>query len=901
MKQFFTKFIKLQFLILLTLLSNNALAQVTACTGFTTYTQGGWGSTPKGNNPGTILESNFKNVFPFGLTIGSINKISFTTASAVRAFLPQGGTAKRLNPGTLINPTKSNFSSVLAGQLVAATINVQFDRSLTNFGSSSTQLKDLKIATAPFFNFTIEEVIAEANSFIGGKISNYSANDFNTILTRVNEAYDNGTTSNSIFACPIVFNTTTTDVKCVGESNGTLSVSGVVGGAGAPYTFKLNGVNVYLPLNTLSVGVYTLEVFDKLGLSAKKQILINEPVILSIYTNVGTILCHGGSTNVTVNASGGIPPYTGTGVFNKTAGNYTFTVTDANGCVASTDINITEPSLLTLKATPGAILCNGDSTDVTILATGGTAPYTGTGVFNKTAGNYTFTVSDANGCIASTNITITEPSLLTANATANAILCYGGNTDITVNATGGTAPYTGTGVFNKTAGNYTFTVTDANGCVASTDINITEPSLLTVNSTANAILCYGGNTDITVNATGGTAPYTGTGVFNKTAGNYTFTVSDANGCIASTNINITEPTTLSLSGTTVNDSSCNGGATTGKATVSAMGGTSPYTYAWSNGITGTNSITNIAYNTVLTVTVSDANGCSSTFNFDTIRCDKQIVEVVCNVLKTFTQGGWGAVPNGNNPGVYLHANFSTVFPSGLTIGNVTNNIKLTTATDVTNFLPSGGSLNTLTGATINPAGTISSTIAGQLVAATLNVGFDSYDANFGNGSNTLSDMYCNFSGFYGVKVSDLLAEANQRIAGASTVHTSSALNNALTKLNENYDNGNQDNGDFVCTNSEADRNLVQSTESNIFSNTISIYPNPASDLLNIDVVSNRSEIATINIYNTTGQLIATESREVTEGANLIKLNLSALNLQYNTILVELILNNTTQRKVIIIQ
>ncbi len=835
MKQIFTKIIKLQFLILLTLLSNNVLAQVTACAGFTTYTQGGWGSTPKGNNPGTILESNFKNVFPFGLTIGSINKISFTSASAVRAFLPEGGTAKRLNPGTLINPTKSNFSSVLAGQLVAATINVQFDRSLTNFGSSSTHLKDLKIATAPFFNFTIEEVIAEANSFIGGKISNYSANDFNTILTRINEGYDNGTTSNSIFACPIVFNTTTTDVKCVGESNGTLSVSGVVGGAGAPYTFKLNGVTVYLPLNTLSVGVYTLEVFDKLGLSAKKQILINEPVLLSINTNVAGILCYGGSTNVTVNASGGIPPYTGTGVFNKTAGNYTFTVTDANGCIASTDINIT------------------------------------------------------------------EPSLLTANATANAILCYGGNTDITVNATGGTAPYTGTGVFNKTAGNYTFTVTDANGCIASTNINITEPSLLTVNATANAILCYGGNTDITVNATGGTSPYTGTGVFNKTAGNYTFTVSDANGCIASTNINMTEPTTLSLSGTTVNDSSCNGGATTGKATVSAMGGTSPYTYAWSNGITGTNSITNIAYNTVLTVTVSDANGCSSSFSFDTIRCDKQIVEVVCNALKTFTQGGWGAVPNGNNPGVYLHANFSTVFPNGLTIGNVTNNIKLTTATDVTNFLPSGGSLNTLTGANVNPAGTISSTIAGQLVAATLNVGFDSYDANFGNGSNTLADMYCNFSGFYGVKVSDLLTEANQRIAGASTTHTSSALNNALTKLNENYDNGNQDNGDFVCTNSEADRNLVQSTESNIFSNTFSIYPNPASDLLNIDVISNRNEIATINIYNTTGQLIATENKEVTEGANLIKLNLSALNIQHNTILVELILNNTTQRKVIIIQ
>ncbi len=59
-------------------------------------------------------------------------------------------------------------------------------------------------------------------------------------------------------------------------------------------------------------------------------------------------------------------------------------------------------------------------------------------------------------------------------------------------------------------------------------------------------------------------------------------------------------------------------------------------------------------------------------------------------------------------------------------------------------------------------------------------------------------MYCNFSGFYGVKVSDLLIEANSSIAGQTTTHTRSSLNSALTKLNENYENGNEDNGDFVC-------------------------------------------------------------------------------------------------------
>ena len=67
---------------------------------FTTYTQGGYGSTPQGNNPGTIVERLFPTAFPSGLTIGGgctgAETLRLTSAAAVRAFLPSGSTARAL-------------------------------------------------------------------------------------------------------------------------------------------------------------------------------------------------------------------------------------------------------------------------------------------------------------------------------------------------------------------------------------------------------------------------------------------------------------------------------------------------------------------------------------------------------------------------------------------------------------------------------------------------------------------------------------------------------------------------------------------------------------------------------------------------------------------------------------
>ena len=113
-------------------------------------------------------------------------------------------------------------------------------------------------------------------------------------------------------------------------------------------------------------------------------------------------------------------------------------------------------------------------------------------------------MTDANGCTATTTGNITQPSAVTASSSNTAILCNGGNSTVTVSASGGTPGYTGTGTFSHAAGTYSYTVTDANGCTATTTGKITQPSAVTASSSNTAILCNGGSSVVTVSASGGT-------------------------------------------------------------------------------------------------------------------------------------------------------------------------------------------------------------------------------------------------------------------------------------------------------------------------------------------------------------------------------------------------------------
>ncbi|NDA21963.1 MAG: hypothetical protein EBZ09_13095, partial [Betaproteobacteria bacterium] len=237
------------------------------------------------------------------------------------------------------------------------------------------------------------------------------------------------------------------------------------------------------------------------------------------------------------------------------AGLYSVTVTDDNGCTASTSISVGSLANLSASASvSSAILCNGGTTTVNITATGGAAPYTGTGsLANVTAGTYTYTVTDVNGCNASTTLTVTEPTLLTASINIlNPIACNGGAAVIEVVASGGTPNYIGTGpVSGLTAGTHTYTITDGNTCTASASITLTEPAALVVSTSQTNVACNGGNNgSATASVSGGTAPYTyswsnsanTSAISSLSAGTYSLTVTDVNGCSNNlASVTITEP------------------------------------------------------------------------------------------------------------------------------------------------------------------------------------------------------------------------------------------------------------------------------------------------------------------------------------------------------------------------
>ncbi|WP_333667244.1 T9SS type A sorting domain-containing protein, partial [Flavobacterium sp.] len=173
-----------------------------ACTGFTTITQGGYGATCNGNNWGCYLSNNFVAAFPMGLKVGSgSNFLRFSSAAAIHNFLPSGTTPRALNAGTLVNPTSSTYSNVLAGQAVALTLSLGFDNN-ANFSPSTTALGSLVISSGTFAGMTVSQVLAVANTILGGGASPYTAAQVNDALDRINRNYDNGTSNLGYLACP---------------------------------------------------------------------------------------------------------------------------------------------------------------------------------------------------------------------------------------------------------------------------------------------------------------------------------------------------------------------------------------------------------------------------------------------------------------------------------------------------------------------------------------------------------------------------------------------------------------------------------------------------------------------------------------------------------------------------
>ena len=478
----------------------------------------------------------------------------------------------------------------------------------------------------------------------------------------------------------------TTNQTCA--AGGTVT-NNVTGGT-APFTYVWNNGATAASLSNLGAGTYQVTVTDAAGCSVSNSASVSSSVVtLTTNTPITTNSICGGSTGTaSVTATNGTAPYTyawsnggNTQTINNiAAGSYNVTITDANSCqgVLSGIVvnNPNSPSASISSSTN--INCNGASTGTaSVSATGGTVT-TGysynwsnnantASISGLTAGVYTVTVTDNAQCTDIVAINISQPTAVTVSGSSTNILCFGQSTGaVSVSVSGGTPGYTynwnngnNTDTQNNVAaGNYTVSVTDANNCLSTLQLSVTQPAAgISFNPVSTNILCFGaGNGTVALNATGGSGILTYNWSNGSTdpslgllqAGTYSCTVTDANGCVAtSSSFVITEPTALNTT-STVTDATTFGG-TDGSVNITVSGGTGSYSYNWSNGA-NTEDLNNLPAGEY-TVTITDGNNC--TF------IQTETVDQPSSIFISANLGDVALYPNPGDNILYIESNLFT--------------------------------------------------------------------------------------------------------------------------------------------------------------------------------------------------------------------------------------------------
>ncbi|MFV5695229.1 PKD domain-containing protein [Flavobacterium sp. LB3P122] len=465
-------------------------------------------------------------------------------------------------------------------------------------------------------------------------------------------------------------NSIVTNSTCFGINNGSIQTN-LTGGI--PFTtaevYEVswvgpNGFTSRAPsIYNLSPGEYTLSVLDNGGCPFSKNYKITEPdAIVSTTDLEKDITCFGNANGaIAITITGGTLNYKYTwtkdnlpfanteDLSNLSPGVYTVSVSDTNNCGPVTaTFTITEPPVLVLNLRSQTnVLCFGTATGaIDINVVGGTPIQISPGVFdynyvwtgpngftssNKNlsaifAGTYDLTVTDNSGCTKKLSVLVTQSSEIIIKATTTANNCYGdNNASISLVVSGGTAPYKivwstlATGLFqdNLSAGDYLITVTDANDCVKTLNVNIPEAPIFTINPVVKNISCFGMNDgSINLNLVGGITPLklvwsdgstAGLTRNNLGAGSYTVTITDSKPCTITRTFILLEPQKLVLSANVTHAFDCDD-ANSGAINLLVAGGTPPFTYAWSNGAL-TEDLTAIPAGNY-SVSVTDARGCT---------------------------------------------------------------------------------------------------------------------------------------------------------------------------------------------------------------------------------------------------------------------------------------------------
>jgi hypothetical protein len=563
-----------------------------------------------------------------GVNFQSSEVFTGLTASSYTLTMKDGNDCTATTTFTITQPDPLDLDAAI----VDISCNGESDGSITGITQGGT---------GPY------EYALDGTNFQLGAFTGLAAGNYTLTVKDGNGCITTSTVSVAEPAMLTVAVNSTRDVSCNAGSDGMVSLD--VNGGTAPYEYSTDGQTFAdeTLLSSLAAGAYTLVVRDNRGCEATVQFNIGEPTAIAATASVTEASCHGnadGSLSVSATGGTGTLRYSVDGInFQSSssftglgAGSYSITVQDDNQCTYSLNATITQPDALNLSFEAVDISCKGEGDgQIAGFTTGGTAPYAysldGTnfqsGAFSDLApGSYTLTVKDNNECTASVSVTIQEPQQLTATVSEiTGVSCFGSNDGSAVlSVAGGSTPYRysldgntyGPSVVltDLSPGNYTVYILDANDCDATSTFSITEPTAISGTTTIVDVLCHGdasgsieviasGGTGTLAYALDGTTFQAGSTFGNLTAGNYTVTVRDANGCTLALTAVVAAPDALTLT------ASLNNG---NNITAVATGGTAPYEYSLDGSNFQTSGTFSNLANGNYTVTVRDANGCTTT-------------------------------------------------------------------------------------------------------------------------------------------------------------------------------------------------------------------------------------------------------------------------------------------------
>jgi len=542
---------------------------------------------------------------------------------------------------------------------------------------------------------------------------NLAAGSYNVVVTDVNNCETQTTCTVQSPSCSEyeIIIASNVPVSCFGEDNGVVSVAVTAASGSVEYTWMPNIATGSVSTN-LPAGTYTITAIDAVGCEATATANVIQPNELVGTIEKTDIICFGEQNGtLSVNVSGGTEPYqylwsngqTVKDLVNIGPGTYTVTITDNSGCTIVLNDEILQPTEFEIVDVNNAVVnasCNGsDNGSISVTTQGGAMPYeylwsngeTTPSLSGAVAGFYSLTVVDNSGCNLTEDFEITEPEALFAVGCSSSAVTITGGADGTasVQINGGTQPYTylwsnGQNTNPATsleAGTYDVTVTDANGCQIDATCSVQQPSCsdysVSIRSTQN-VTCFeesDGSIEISVNGASGAISYnwspnvsSGSLATSLTAGTYEVTAIDGSGCESATTVEITQPEELTGTTSTTNVSCFE--KSDGSITVELSGGSTPYTYLWSNG-SSVEDIENIGPGSY-TLTLTDNNGCVLVMSDEIVEPTEMsllfdesinLINVSCNGLSD------GAITAGVEGGT---APYTYLWSTGETTSNLEN-------------------------------------------------------------------------------------------------------------------------------------------------------------------------------------------------------------------------------------